>query len=509
VTPLFRRLLADLAVAAVLVAGAVAIFSLRKGAVQAFFVDARTRAPAPELARPVDDALLGAGLAPVSRVRVVLLDGVGLDTAHTLPAYQRLCERGHDLVVDVGFPTVSLPVQHALWTGLTQQQSGILYRPRLLDPPPLAGIPAQVAGSVAVAEYHPYIVHSLGFTTTLPPDPAAEPEGWREAGFLAAARDAVTGPAPLVFVHVLRVDSAGHRHGAASAAYGQAAVEADRILDELVTTAGDDIRWFLLSDHGHRAGGGHAGAEPSIRRVRACIAGALLPAAPVEPGAYLHLVDYSRAIADSVGAALPATSAGRPLYEALAAPVQPEATIPAPGTGRWAAALAILAAALALTAWAARGSWLLLPWWWPLAYAAVLVIEGTPSLSTPMIYKPLGRAMYVAALPGLGVLAVTAALALRQHRAWRVAVAALALPAAAALAALILCGGLHVLLGVAGDPPLMPRWTAHTSLFAVLSLTAMLVVALAVLASCARLASDRGGPAETGRSAASARAPLR
>lgn len=506
-TPLRRQLLLDLAVAAVLVAGAVAIFSLRKGAVQAFFVDARTRAPAPELARPADDAVLGAGLDPVSRVRVVLLDGVGLDTAHTLPAYHRLCERGHDLVVDVGFPTVSLPVQHVLWTGLTQQQSGILYRPRLLDPPPLAGIPAQVAGSLAVAEYHPYIVHSLGFTTTLPPDPAAEPEGWREAGFLAAAREAVAGPAPLVFVHVLRVDTAGHRHGGASTEYAQAALEADRILDELVLAAGDDVRWFLLSDHGHRAEGGHAGAEPSIRRVRGCIAGALPGAA--DPGGYLHLVDYSRAIADSVGAVLPEASAGRPLYEALAAPAQPEATIPAPGAGRWAGALAVLAVALALTAFAARGSWLLLPWWWLVAYAAVLVIEGTPSLSTPMIYKPLGRTMYVAALPGLCVLAVTAALALRQHRAWRVAVAALALPAAAALAALILCGGVHVLLGVAGDPPLMPRWTAHASLFAVVLLTAMLVVALAVLASCARLASGRGEPPGTGRSAASARAPSR
>jgi hypothetical protein len=506
---MLRRLLPDLAVVAVLVATALTIFSLRKSAVQAFFVDARTRAAPPALDRPADDGLVGAGLEPVARVRVILLDGVGLDTAHTLPAYERLCARGHDLVVDVGFPTVSLPVQHVLWTGLTQQQSGILYRPALLEPPPLDGIPAQIAGSVAIAEYHPYIVHSLGFTRALPPDPAGEPEGWREAGFLAAARDAVAGPAPLVFVHVLRVDTAGHRHGGASEAYGQAAVEADRMLDELVATAGDEVRWFLLSDHGHRPGGGHAGAEPSIRRVRACIAGALEPPAPVEPGHYLHLVDVSRAIADSVGAVLPEASAGRPLYEALAAPVQPEATIPAPGAGRWIAALLLLVGALALTAWAARGSWLLSPWWWPVAYAAVLLIEGAPTLSNPMIYKPLGRTMYVAALPGLCVLAVTAALALRQHRAWRVAVGALALPAAAATAALVLCGGTHVLFGVAGDPPLMPRWTAHTSLFAVMLLTGALVVALAVLASCARRASDRGAPRGAGRSAASGRPPSR
>ena len=44
----------------------------------------------------------------------------------TLPAWSALCARGDRLVVDVGFPSVSLPVEVALWSGLTQQQSGIV-----------------------------------------------------------------------------------------------------------------------------------------------------------------------------------------------------------------------------------------------------------------------------------------------------------------------------------------------------------------------------------------------
>ena len=97
------------------------------------------------------------GLPPAAHTRIVLIDGLGADTAHTLPVWSALCDRGTRLTVDVGFPTVSLPVQVALWTGLTQQQTGIVGNgsgaPRS---PPLdaRGIPAQIAGSWAIAEDH-------------------------------------------------------------------------------------------------------------------------------------------------------------------------------------------------------------------------------------------------------------------------------------------------------------------------------------------------------------------
>ena len=47
------------------------------------------------------------------------------DYAERMPTLSRHCATGIDTAVDVGFPTVSLPVQHALWTGRTQQQSGV------------------------------------------------------------------------------------------------------------------------------------------------------------------------------------------------------------------------------------------------------------------------------------------------------------------------------------------------------------------------------------------------
>ena len=55
----------------------------------------------------------GAGLAPTDRVRVVLVDGLAAANARLLPSWRAVCDHGVTLEVDVGFPTVSLPVEPA------------------------------------------------------------------------------------------------------------------------------------------------------------------------------------------------------------------------------------------------------------------------------------------------------------------------------------------------------------------------------------------------------------
>jgi hypothetical protein len=65
-------------------------------------------APATE---PVElPAGTGPGVAAAARVRVVLIDGLGTEAAHRLATWSALCKTGLRLQVDVGFPTVSLPV---------------------------------------------------------------------------------------------------------------------------------------------------------------------------------------------------------------------------------------------------------------------------------------------------------------------------------------------------------------------------------------------------------------
>jgi hypothetical protein len=214
-------------------------------------------------------------------------------------------------------------------------------------------------------------------------------------------------------------------------------------------------------------------------------------------GSYVHLVDVARALADSLGVSLDPRSAGRPLYGAAAAPVSEDATLPRPGPGRWAIAIALLLLAAAATGWASRGRRGLLPWWWPVAYLSLVTIELPPSMSTNMIYQPLGRIAYQGALPGLCLLAIMAALALRHTSAVRVTVAALAIPVALAAGALVLCGA------IGGEaPPLMPRWTAYASVFLVFATSAAVVVGLALLASAVPSSSGRTTRDRTDRSAA-------
>lgn len=472
------------------------------------FIRAVTRHDAPPGAGPAlaaapDDAV---GLAPAPFVRVVLIDGVNRDEALAMSQWSALCERGLDLEVDVGFPTVSLPVQVALWTGLTQQQSGILYHSgfTLDDPLGARGIPGQVDGSVAVAESHPYIVQSLGFETALPvsADGKALPEGWA-VRWLEDARLAVTGTARLAFVHVLRVDSAGHKPGRDTPEWDAAIASSDVILGDLIA-AGDaahpDGRWFVLADHGHILRGGHAGEERSIRRVRACIAGAgIAPGA----GGPIALVDLSRAIADSVGVLLPKDAAGRPLAAALAAPLHGDELVPGVPRGRAVVAiLLLLLGALVTAAALGRKAALWGPWWWLISIVAVLIALGPPSLSASWMYPPKGDGIADPARAGtyLAVLWVAAAVLLVERPAWRVALASVALPLAGMAAALVLCGGLPVLWGDAIAAPIAPRWTAWSSVLMVITARALWAVALALLATAFLPASDRVARWGTGRS---------
>jgi hypothetical protein len=366
-----------------------AAFQLRRGLIQRFFVDGPL-GPAPALSAAPPGS---PGVGPAARMRVLLIDGLDLPTARQLPALGRLCAAGSDLQIDVGFPTVSLPVQSVLWTGLTQQQSGLWYRVTGLPQPLRHAAPARLPGSVAVTEEQAYIAGSFGFDRLWP----------GTGSFEQAAADETAAGSPLVFVHLLRVDKAGHKHGASSAEYRHVAGEADALLDRLLGVAppSQGVRWLVLSDHGQRARGGHGGGEPDIRMVRACLAGgAPLPPIGRDP---IHLVDLSRALFDSLSLPPVPGAVGRPLAFALAHPDR-GATLPGLTAGRVvpASMMAVLAAVLLGMAWVGvRPRWLPAVWtaWLPLAGLSLVLWRGWPSLSNPVVYPPQGRDMVLAAIP--------------------------------------------------------------------------------------------------------------
>jgi len=443
----------------------------------------------------------GPGLAPVARTRVIMIDGLSEEVAATLPAWSSVCKRGVTLRVDVGFPTISLPVEIALWTGLTQQQTGVVFRDRRpIIPPDRRTTAAKVPGSVAVAEYYGWIVRSLGFAQTEPSaDPVnivkdLEPEAWKQQ-WEARALAAVIGPAPLAFVHVLRVDSTGHKRGM-GVEYRRVAAEADAILGRLVA-ADPAARWFVLSDHGHHVAGGHGGEERAIRQVQACIAGPGI--APGSHGPLVHVVDVARALADSAGVTLDPQSRGRPLSAALVSPLEGDQAIPPMALGSGAAAIFILVAGLGLLTWSVR-RWWLAPWWFIAACASLFFLRGEPTLSTRMIYAPEGRDMYLTWLPALLLAFVTTIIGLRRTSPWRVLVAQLALPLAAVAAVITACGGWPAVLG-AHVAPVVPRYTAWMSPLLLMGAHGAGAVALAALATLGRSLFDRSGPPGPPRSA--------
>jgi len=435
----------------------------------------------------------GPGLSPAARTRVVVIDGLSAEVAATLPVLQALCKRGLAVVVDVGFPTVSLPVEVALWSGLTQQQTGFMNRDERPLAPPLVGIPSRVPASRAVAESHGWIARSLGFAATEPAaDPAdavsdAGPELW-QAAWRGHATAAVASNARLVFVHILRVDAAGHVHGSASPEYRTAAIEADAVLGELLA---HDLgaRWFALSDHGHLGGarGGHGGEERDVRQVIGCIAG---PGVTATRGGLVHIADLARAIADSTGVALDVRSPGRPLTVALRAPLSPEDALPAMTLGAGAIALLVFGIGVGVTLVTAR-RWWLAPWWFVTAWVALVMLRGEPTLSTPFAYRAHGRDMLMIWLP-LATLAFAATVVgVRRARLVRVVAAQLAIPFAAAAASLAACGGWPA---VFGDPfaPVVPRFTAYALALLLLAALGAATVALATLTRA--VLGQRGSP---------------
>ncbi|HUS30645.1 MAG TPA: alkaline phosphatase family protein [Kofleriaceae bacterium] len=454
---------------------------------------------------------MGMDMSAAPRVRVVLIDGLSESTAQTLGTWSTLCKSGIDLDVDVGFPTVSLPVQVSLWTGLTQQQTGVVFRSdRPFETPRADSIPGKVPGSIAIAENHGYIARSFAWGTVLPPAEPGKPardadaDAWKtqwEQAALAATRS----NSRLAFVHILRVDTWGHRKGRDSDEYRTAAAEADAILGRLYAAA-PDARWFLLADHGHLATGGHGGEEREVREVEHCIVG---PGIEARKGGPVHLVDVSRAIADSAGVELDKHSQARPLSVALGAPLEDDVALPRLPLGRGVVAVFIVAVGIALSLWSVR-RWWLVPWWFVLAVIVLLLVRGQPTLSTPMTYTPEGRAMWTAWIYVLPAATVAVWFALGSRRELgrrfgvvRIVTAQLALPLSTLFATLLACDGWFAMLG-AHDAPVVPHFTAYTSALLLLTAHGAAAVALAALARTVHSVIGRRPPPETPRSSPSA-----
>ncbi|HEY5951105.1 MAG TPA: hypothetical protein VIV40_36690, partial [Kofleriaceae bacterium] len=261
-------------------------------------------------------------------------------------------------------------------------------------------------------------------------------------------------------------------------------------------------------DHGHLPTGGHGGEERFIRQVQHCIVGPDITPATAGP---VHLVDISRAIADSVGVTPDRESRGRPLSVAMHAPLDGDDAVPPLGLTIGAFAIFILALGIAGSTFGVR-RWWLAPWWFVVACTLVVIVRGEPTMSKPMVYAKESildvldfdrRLMLRSWLAALPLAAVATWFGMGKTTLWRVLVAQLGLPIAVLAGSITACAGWTALFG-AEIAPVVPRYTAFTSALMLITAHGAAVVGLTVLARTGRSAFGRRPPSETPRSPPSA-----
>jgi hypothetical protein len=417
---------------------------------------------------------------PLRPVRIVLMDGLRADEAARLPAFQRLCQSGLELRLEVGFPSVSLPVQHVLWTGAWQRSSGVMFAVTQLPRPVFESLPELIArrsgNAIAVAEGHREIVSSFPFSRIIGP--------LTDQGLLAPltlhqeALDAAQSNAALVFIHTVAVDLAGHQFGPLAQPYHLAARQSDELLAQLQRVSQPPWTLVALSDHGHTLGGGHGDVEPEVSRVLACLSG---PQLPVGQQRSATLPDLNRILAEQLHLAPPSNSEGRTLAQVLNQ--QPAPALPKTSCSVSSLLLAIFfGASLLFVAsmvlfraedrWR-KFHWALLPWSLLFSLFIVTVGWGEPSLSRPYIYPWISWPLLAASLPGAAFLALQyAAVIQRGLSAWISLWLLEAGVLAVALTALLASG--WPLLA----PPLCPWVSAWASTLLLLASSSSIALAL-------------------------------
>lgn len=272
---------------------------------------------APRLAELPATVASAPAFAPLSRrVVVLVIDGLGEDHSHGLPVLDELRRLGLSAVATSHLPSLSRPNYVSILTGAPPVHSGVRSNAYGWEVP-LDSVLHRVRATARQTAFVTDVAPGFGamFSRQLS-EAVATPwsGGWVRAGLLALERRY-----PLVVLIPGGVDNAGHEHGAASEAYGQAARLIDRQLGELLGAL-DLTRDTVLvtADHGHTAAGGHGGDEPEVMRVPLVMAGA-----GVRRGAAIEaprLVDLAPTIAALLGTPPPRHALGRCLVEALAMP---------------------------------------------------------------------------------------------------------------------------------------------------------------------------------------------
>jgi len=276
-------------------------------------------------ALPPVEARTGPPLA--RQVVLVLVDGLGLDGARSLPFLGELRARGADYDCRIGEPSLSLPGRAVMLSGAWQEVNG---QPTNYDPRPLRvehaftvarrhGLAtALAAGTGGIKLFAPALSRSVAYAD----DPLSAPFAAYEAGQRRQAEAAgdliegLRGQPALVMVELHAVDESGHGWGGASGEYRRAAAEADAAIRGFASALDLERDTLVVTaDHGHVGIGGHGGPEAEVLHVPLVLAGAGIRGG-VRGTA--RQVDVAPTLSTLLGLAIPSSNQGRPLLDALA-----------------------------------------------------------------------------------------------------------------------------------------------------------------------------------------------
>jgi len=269
------------------------------------------------------------------RVILVLVDGLRLDASRNMPRLNELRQRGADLSVRVGQPSLSYPSWTVIVSGVWQEVSGVTTNwyegevrvDTIFKAARDAGMPAVVVGGGGWKKL--YGSHLTEFVKVPgPEDENAPPEAWAQMdsdSYRLSTQVLDDYPEGLILVYFGGTDELAHMYGGVSSQYLDEVQRVDGYIGLLAERLDPEKDVLIVTaDHGHVDAGGHGGWEQSVLHVPLVMVGKA-----IRPGAYTERLqaDIAPTIAALLGIPIPVHAQGRPLVEMLEASAEAKGRI--------------------------------------------------------------------------------------------------------------------------------------------------------------------------------------
>jgi len=278
----------------------------------------------------------GSAAEPLARrVILVLVDGLRLDASRNMPRLNELRQRGADLSVRVGQPSLSYPSWTVIVSGVWQEVSGVTTNwyegevrvDTIFKAARDAGMPAVVVGGGGWKKL--YGSHLTEFVKVPgPEDENAPPEAWAQMdsdSYRLSTQALDDYPEGLILVYFGGTDELAHLYGGVSSQYLDEVQRVDGYIGLLAERLDPEKDVLIVTaDHGHVDAGGHGGWEQSVLHVPLVMVGKA-----IRHGVYTERLqaDIAPTIAALLGIPIPVHAQGRPLVEMLEASAEAKGRI--------------------------------------------------------------------------------------------------------------------------------------------------------------------------------------